>query len=112
MRVSFRGFLFDGATGELRRDNRPIPLQAQPARVLRYLLEHHDRTVFRDELVHHVWPDTNVSFNQSLNYCIRQIRLALGDDTANPTFILTVPRKGYQWIAPIEGETAPTGTRS
>ena len=100
MVVTFSEFSFDTEACRLYRGDRPVPLQHQPGLVLRYLIEHPDRIVTRDELVRHVWPDTHVNFNQSLNYCIRQIRLALREDAAAAKFLATRPREGYRWIAP------------
>jgi TolB-like protein len=46
--------------------------------------------------------ETFVDFERGLNFCISQIRAALSDDSTEPTFIRTVPKQGYQFIAPIE----------
>jgi DNA-binding winged helix-turn-helix (wHTH) protein len=101
MAFRFGEFSFDSGTGELARHGRPVPLQQQPARVLRYLLEHPDRVITREELVRHIWPDGHyVNFDQGLNYCIRQIRVALGEGADAPRFLETVPRRGYRWRGP------------
>jgi len=100
--VRFGPFEFDGEAGRLRRNGEAVDLQAQPALVLDYLVRHAGRTVTRQELIRHVWKDGHhVQFNQGLNYCIRQIRIALDDDSSAPRFLATVPRAGYEWIAPI-----------
>jgi TolB-like protein/Tfp pilus assembly protein PilF len=50
-----------------------------------------------------VWGgQTFVDFEQGLNFCVKQIRAALGDVADNPRFIETVPRRGYRFIAPVE----------
>jgi len=50
-----------------------------------------------------VWgKDVFVDFEHGLNFCIRQIRNALGDEADHPRFIETVPRRGYRFIAPLE----------
>src|SRR5262249_2100738 len=46
--------------------------------------------------------DTFVDFDRGLNFCISQIRSALRDDSAEPTYIRTIPKQGYQLIAPVE----------
>jgi hypothetical protein len=69
--------------------------------VLEYLLDHPGRIVARDELIRHVWRDHHVKFDQSLNYCIRQIRRALEERAGSPVYLETIPRKGYRWIAPL-----------
>jgi len=86
---------------ELRRSGVAVPLQRQPALVLSCLLGHPGQVVGRDELARFVWPEGHhVEVDQSLRYCVRQIRLALQDDAAAPRYIETLPRKGYRWIGP------------
>ena len=41
-----------------------------------------------------------VNFQDGLNYSVRQIRLALGDQAQQPRFVETIPRRGYRFIAP------------
>src|SRR5215510_7096208 len=96
-------FEFDVAQQALFREGTLLHLQAQPARVLACLLEHRDRIVSRDELRQVVWGnETYVEFGGSLNFCIAQIRSALGDDSSSPIYVRTVPKLGYQFIAPVE----------
>ena len=45
---------------------------------------------------------TCVEFDQSLNYCIRQIRLALRDGASEPLYIETLPRQGYRFIGSLD----------
>lgn len=95
-------FEFDPATGELRREGALVRLQAQPAQVLRALLEHAERIVSREELRDAVWHnDTFVDFERGLNFCVAQIRAALNDNAVEPRFIRTIPKRGYQFIAPV-----------
>src|SRR6185503_1885811 len=61
------------------------------------------RLLTREEIQKEVWPDgTFVDFEQALNFCIRQIRSALGDQANTPRFIETLPRRGYRFIVPVE----------
>ncbi len=102
-RVRFGSFEFDHANGELRRDGMLIRLQAQPAMVLSHLLAYAGEIVSREELRHAIWgDDTFVDFERGLNVCIAQIRSALSDESTSPRFIRTVPRRGYQFIHPVE----------
>ena len=104
---TFGLFELDMATGELRRSGRPVHLAPQPTRVLLALVERAGRIVTRDELKQSVWGgDTFVDFEQGLNFCIKEIRAALGDDAESPRFIETVPRRGYRVIAPVERRVA------
>jgi Tol biopolymer transport system component/DNA-binding winged helix-turn-helix (wHTH) protein len=103
-----RTFLFglfelDARTGELRRNGNRVKLQEQPFQVLTQLLEKPGTVVTRDELRDRLWPaDTFVDFDHSLNAAIRRLRDALGDSAENPTFVETVARRGYRFLAPVK----------
>ena len=102
-RYRFGLFEFDASTLELRRDGKLIRLQSQPAQLLACLLDRAGDTVSREDLRAAIWgSDTFVDFDRGLNFCIAQIRSALDDDTVSPRFIRTFPRRGYQFIAPVE----------
>lgn len=109
-RFRFGCFEFQAATGELLREGAPIRLQAQPAKVLGALLEQAGETVSREALRQAVWgEDTHVDFERGLNFCLAQVRSALEDSAEAPRYIRTVPKRGYQFIAPVSrlGEAAP-----
>ena len=101
--VRFGDFEFDLRSGKLFREGRPVKIQPQPLRVLAVLLESAGETVSRESLRSRVWGDaTFVEFDQGLNYCIRQIRLALRDGASKPLYIETLPKQGYRFIARVE----------
>jgi DNA-binding winged helix-turn-helix (wHTH) protein/TolB-like protein len=102
-RYRFGLFEFNAATRELRRENVIVRLQSQPAQVLACLIERSGQTVSRDDLRSALWGhDTFVDFDRGLNFCISQIRSALNDVSAQPIYIRTIPKHGYQFIAPVE----------
>ena len=68
--------------------------------VLQYLVDHAGSLVTQDELLNAVWPDTYVQ-PEVLKYQVADIRSALGDNARNPTYIETVPRRGYRFVAPV-----------
>lgn len=101
-RYAFGAFELDVERGELCKRGGQIKLQQQPFKVLALLVARAGQTVTRDEIRRHVWGgDTFVDYEQGLNYCIRQIRAALGEDTAKPGFIETHPRCGYRFLHPV-----------
>jgi TolB-like protein/DNA-binding winged helix-turn-helix (wHTH) protein len=107
----------DVRTRELRKRGVKVSLPDQPFQVLRLLLEHPSEVVTRDELRQRLWPaDTFVNFDLSLNSAVRKLREALGDSAEHPTFIETLPRQGYRFIAPVErsgpADVTPPGARS
>jgi len=102
-RFRFGLFEFDTATRELRREGALVRLQSQPAHVLACLVQQAGQVVPREELRKILWgSETFVDFERGLNFCISQIRSALNDDSAEPVYIRTIPKRGYQFIAPIE----------
>lgn len=107
-RFRFGLFEFDAAGLELRREGVPVRLQSQPAQVLAFLIERADQIVSRDKLRNAIWGDqTFVDFEGGLNFCISQIRSALQDDSTQPVYIRTVPKIGYQFIAPVQRLSPP-----
>jgi TolB-like protein/DNA-binding winged helix-turn-helix (wHTH) protein len=105
--VRFSDFDFDLRTGELRRDSISLNLPAQPAKILVFLVEHAGEVVTRSDLAEQVWgDDTFVNFDQGLNFAVRQIRAALGDDSDTPRFIETLPKRGYRFIAAVNKHEA------
>src|SRR5215471_4243130 len=100
--LRFDVFELDSAAGELRRHGDRIKLPPQPLRVLELLVRHGGEVVTRSDIRDRIWSDSFVDFEQGLNFCIRQIREALGDDAEAPRFIETLPRRGYRFLRPVE----------
>ena len=101
--LRFGAFELHPAAGELRRQGDLVRLPPQPYRVLEYLARRSGQIVNRAEIREHIWSgDTFVDFEQGLNFCIRQIREALGDSADAPRFIETLPRRGYRFLMPVE----------
>ena len=97
--LRFGPFELDVRSGELRRNGTTVRLQPQPFKVLVLLASRPGVVVTREEIQAEVWPaGTFVDFEQSLNFCIRQIRSALGDNANAPRYVETLPRRGYRWV--------------
>jgi Tol biopolymer transport system component len=67
------------------------------------LLERPGELVTREELRSRLWPDTIVDFEHNLNTAVNKIREVLGDSAEIPRFVETLPRRGYRFIAPVNG---------
>src|ERR1700730_397940 len=99
-------FEVDARLGELRLDGVKTKIQEQPLQVLLKLLERPGDLVTRDELRAALWSsDTFVDFETGLNTAIKRLREVLGDSADQPKFIETLPRRGYRFIAALEGAT-------
>ena len=101
--VRFGTFEVDLQAGELRKGGLKLKLTGQPFQVLAILLERHGEVVTREELQKRLWPDTFVDVDHNLNTAINKIREALRDPAESPRFVETLPRRGYRFIAPVEG---------
>jgi DNA-binding winged helix-turn-helix (wHTH) protein len=69
------------------------------------LLRRPGEVIPRAELAHTLWPKVIVEDN-NLSQTIRALRRALGDGTPPHRFISTIPRRGYQFVAPVVEQTA------
>jgi DNA-binding winged helix-turn-helix (wHTH) protein/tetratricopeptide (TPR) repeat protein len=102
--LRFGPFELDLESQELRKAGAPHRLQPQPFRVLALLVSRAGKVVTREELRRELWgSEVFVDFEQGLNHCIRQIRVALDDVTERPRYVETRPRRGYRFIGPVEG---------
>lgn len=108
----FEDFRFDPATGELTRGDRREILPPQVAGALQLLVEHAGDVVSRDDFRRKLWPDTTVDFDQGLNFCIRQLRIALADDADKPVYVETLPRRGYRFRAHVTRTSAARRSRT
>ncbi len=97
----FEGFRLDSnlqllicPTGE------PVSLPSRAFATLRYLVERSGEMVEKSALMSEVWPKTIVAEN-NLNQCILTLRKALGESAGDRHFILTVPGRGFKFVAPV-----------
>ncbi len=97
-------FEADLSSGELYRNGRRVALQEKPFRILVLLLERPGEVVTREELRQELWPGITVDFGEGLDTALKKLRYALGDSAQNPTFIETIPRRGYRFMATVTQE--------
>ena len=106
--LRFGVFEMDLRSGELTKRGLRVRLQRQPFKVLARLASRNGELVDREELKAALWNgETFVDFDQGLNFCIKQIRYALGDDAQTPRFVETLPRRGYRFLAPVQQAEEP-----
>ena len=97
----FDRFILDPADRQLSRDGAPVELNARYLDALALLVREQGRLVTKDRFLGEVWRGVPVT-DEALTQCVKTLRRALGDDAARPTFIETVPKHGYRFIAPVE----------
>jgi len=108
--LSFRPFHLDPADARLWRGKRPLRLRPKSFAVLHYLVIHAGRLVTKQELLNAVWGGVHVG-DAVIKTAIKEIRQVLGDSVEAPRFVATVHRRGYRFIAPVDGggPSAPVG---
>src|SRR6267143_3048372 len=91
-------------TGELRKSGSSVRLRPQAAKILVLLASRPGHLVTREELREKIWgSETFVDFEHGLNLCIREVRAALDDDADTPRYVETLPKRGYRFIAHVNG---------
>jgi DNA-binding winged helix-turn-helix (wHTH) protein/tetratricopeptide (TPR) repeat protein len=100
--TTFRFDVFDLPPGVdlLYRDQQVVQLEPRAVRVLRYLVEHNDRVLSKEEILEEVWSDVFTT-DGVLKKAVSQIRRTLGDDAEQSRFIATYHGRGYRFIAPV-----------
>ncbi len=98
--VTFGDFCLDPANATLKRGGAPIAVTPKAFGVLELLVARAGQLVTKDEFLDRLWPGVFVG-DAVLKVCVREIRQALGDDHHEPTFIETVHKRGYRFIAAV-----------
>jgi DNA-binding winged helix-turn-helix (wHTH) protein/tetratricopeptide (TPR) repeat protein len=102
----FQSFRLDTANHCLWHGEDRADLTPKAFDVLRYLVEHAGRLVTPDQLLEALWPETYVN-PEGLRRYIQEIRKVLKDRADKPIFIETLPKRGYQFVAPVIEEDIP-----
>ncbi len=92
---------YDGNSGELVNNNTRHQLNPQQRQLLQLLITHAPEVVDRDAITEALWPDRVVN-EDAISRLIAEIRKMLGERASAPHYIKTIPKKGYQLIAPVE----------
>ena len=98
-------WLVDPSLDELRRGETRVKLEPRKMQLLMALAQRPNELVTTEELLDTVWAGVVVS-QSSVYQSIAQLRKTLGDDAEAPTFIATVPRKGYRLVAAVSTPAA------
>jgi len=109
----FGPFLVDPVRCVLLRDGEIVPLGLKAFELLLMMIRHQGEVLRKDELLKQIWPDTIVEEN-NLARTISALRKALDEHPTEPQHILTIPGRGYRFVAQVrevgvsgEGSGAP-----
>src|SRR5947208_5722777 len=117
----FGEFQLDTGNRLLRRlDGTPVPLTPRVFETLLYIVEHHDAVLDKERIMEAVWPDSIVEEN-NLAQAIWKLRQVFGETPGSHSYIVTVPGRGYRFVAevnkrngdmvsrvPLDSTTTPT----
>src|SRR4051812_34317774 len=89
-----------------RRDGTAVPLTPRVFDTLVFLVEHHQTVLDKERLMEAVWPDSIVEEN-NLTQNISTLRRVFGDTPGSNRYIVTVPGRGYRFIADVRSAQTP-----
>ena len=106
----FGAFQLDPAKRLLRRlDGTPVPLTSRVFETLLFMVEHHDAVLDKERIMEAVWPDSIVEEN-NLAQAISKLRQVFGETPGSHSYIVTVPGRGYRFVAEVKERTATPAT--
>lgn len=101
--LHFGSFHLDLQQQELFKDGSRIRVQGKVCEALLILVESPGELVTRETLRARLWPmDSQINYDANVNTTVNKLRQVLGDSPERPTFVETIPRKGYTFIANVE----------
>ena len=103
---AFKDFRLDLNETVLLRHGKQVSITPKAFQLLSILVENHGAVVKKEKLISEIWSDTIVE-DGNLAFTARLLRQALGDNAKEPTYIETVPRKGYRFIAEVSEASCP-----
>ncbi len=104
MMLKIGEWLLYPALNKLQRNEETIHLEPKAVAVLEILVRNEGKPVSRQELLDQVWADSIVS-DDALTQVIIKLRKAFGDDSRKPSYIQTIPKRGYRLLAPVKALT-------
>ena len=102
----FGAFQLDPAKRQLRRlDGTAVPLTSRVFETLLFMVEHHNAVLDKERIMEAVWPDSIVEEN-NLAQAISKLRQVFGETPGSHSYIVTVPGRGYRFVAEVRERTA------
>src|ERR1700730_16369528 len=93
--IRFGPFDIDGYRETVTKDGCKLKLRGKAFEIFRLLLETPDQVVTRETICEPLWPDSSVYVHANLTTTVNKLRRTLGDSCYDPSYIQTIPRKGY-----------------
>ncbi len=101
-RIPVRSFQFDDVEvdferSEVRKSGQPVSLAAKEMQLLRYMVDHRDRVVTREEVLRKIWEYSSEVTSRTIDVHVAWLRQKLEQDPQNPRRIQTIRGKGYRF---------------
>ncbi len=93
----------DTKSFQLTANYNEISVEPQVFSLVQFLIENRDRVVSKDAIIEHIW-DGRIVSDGTLNSRINSARRALGDDGKAQAVIKTFPRRGFRFVAVVNGD--------
>jgi eukaryotic-like serine/threonine-protein kinase len=106
--LQFGDFTLDVSERRLLRDGHPVALTPKAFDVLAALAARPGHLITKDELLKEVWPDSFVE-ESNLAYHVFALRRALGETADGESYVETVPKRGYRFIASVTAVNGSDG---
>ena len=103
------GWQVSPPAGLIEKDDIIVHLEPKVMEVLVYLASRQGEVVTRDEIEKDVWRGALISYD-AITRTVIKLRKAFNDDAKNPAIIATIPKRGYQLIAPVSYSPATNDT--
>src|SRR5882724_589466 len=104
--ISFGPFRLHTEQRLLMEGDRPVRLGSRAFDILATLVERAGEVVGKEQLIARAWPQTFVE-ESNLKIQMNALRRALGDGQAGNRYVVTVPGRGYNFVAPVSLEEPP-----
>src|SRR5947209_15005865 len=98
--ISFGPYRLLAAQRVLLEGDKPVRLGSRAFDILAALVERAGEVVGKDELIARAWPQTFVE-EANLKIQVSALRRALGDGQSGHRYVVTVPGRGYNFVAPV-----------
>ena len=97
-RLEFGDVVVDFAAYSASKNGRPLDLTPREFRLLRFLADHRDEVVTREQLLEAVWGYDTIPFTRTVDTHVAKLRKKIEDNPADPKLIITVHRIGYRFL--------------
>ena len=107
--ISFGPFRLFAAQRLLLDGDKPVRLGSRAFDILAAMVERAGEVVGKEELIARAWPQTFVE-ESNLKIQVSALRRALGDGQNGNRYVVTVPGRGYNFVAPVRREEPSPAT--